>query len=378
MAKADKKGKTVTSSICQHNQCSNPATYDCKYCHRKFCKSHSEPTITTTANEIWNMDRSDYEKYKKYNEDWQREDGHPCVAYTKDYNENRKEQKEKMRRDMNKAYDVLFASRNNQHTAPITASTSPKFINETNQLPLHSSKKPALKVILIIIILGIIAFSIYLAVGTNSNQSYAVTTTYLYLTNSTNTSTYNANINGTVSTINNVTYLSLQSLVNDPSAYLNKTVTTSGRLAQVNLLNQVPGSGFSLFDAQNGEIQVVFTSVSGVLQDTNYTLTGTVEIYHVPPAKWNGYTNNQSVFYINITDNKNSGAYPNINPNSPSWNTIFCINRMIFRTSNSRGLNYSQAQQLINYCGYYGYQPGIINGTNYTNICENVSACQTS
>lgn len=58
-----------------------------------------------------------------------------------------------------------------------------------------------------------------------------------------------------------------------------------------------------------------------------------------------------------------------------SGNLIFCVNRMVFRTSDSRGLNSSQVQELVNYCQYYNYQPGVVNGTNYTPICQGVKSC---
>ncbi len=63
---------------------------------------------------------------------------------------------------------------------------------------------------------------------------------------------------------------------------------------------------------------------------------------------------------------------------SPSGALIFCINRGVFRTSNSRGLNASQVQNLINYCGYHNYNPGVVNGTNYTSICQGVRSCQNN
>ncbi len=66
-----------------------------------------------------------------------------------------------------------------------------------------------------------------------------------------------------------------------------------------------------------------------------------------------------------------------INASAPFNGTfVFCINRGIFRTSNSRGSNQSQIQTLVNYCEYNGYNPGISNGTNYTSICQGVQECQ--
>ena len=63
--------------------------------------------------------------------------------------------------------------------------------------------------------------------------------------------------------------------------------------------------------------------------------------------------------------------------NSQMVDVVFCVNRMVFRTSDSRGLNQSQVENLINYCAYYNYNPGVVNGTDYTQICQGVKECRT-
>lgn len=87
---------------------------------------------------------------------------------------------------------------------------------------------------------------------------------------------------------------------------------------------------------------------------------------------------------LNAVSGNSSTLTNSSNKVSPSISTgssisgalVFCINRLVFRTSNSRGLNQSQIQQLITYCAYYDYNPGIINGTDYTSICKGVQECQ--
>lgn len=76
---------------CQAHDCTESAKSKCSYCGREFCNTHLDPRMAATAKFIWSLDKSDYEKYNKYQEDWQRKDGHPCVPYSekwnRDYNE---------------------------------------------------------------------------------------------------------------------------------------------------------------------------------------------------------------------------------------------------------------------------------------------------
>ena len=98
-------------NVCQANQCLKPATDTCNYCGREFCEFHSAPKIAASASYIWAMDKSDPEKFKKYNEDWQSQNGHPDIKYTDEWNKGRAENKRKEYVDMNKAYDKLFQKR---------------------------------------------------------------------------------------------------------------------------------------------------------------------------------------------------------------------------------------------------------------------------
>ncbi len=99
------------------------------------------------------------------------------------------------------------------------------------------------------------------------------------------------------------------------------------------------------------------------------------------------YAANHNLFDLGVIANQNntystilpqgSGSSPIQNSSPPSiGNLAFCINRGIFRTSDYRGLNSSQIQQLVIYCEFYNYKPGIVNGTNETAICKGVYLCQ--
>lgn len=67
---------------CEANNCHKTAISKCSHCGRSYCNTHLDPRITTSAMNIWSMDQSDPVKYNKYQEDWQKKDGHSCPAYT--------------------------------------------------------------------------------------------------------------------------------------------------------------------------------------------------------------------------------------------------------------------------------------------------------
>ena len=240
-----------------------------------------------------------------------------------------------------------------------------------------STGKTALKIIVAIIILSVICLGI--AYANNHN----VFSELLGGSPSIKTQS-NANITSLASNSSNIEKsenVSIPNLIRNSSLYLNETVTTNGLLIQLNSVDQVPGS-YDLFDAQSQEIQVILPVGTVFQNKTNYTITGVVQLYHVPPAQWNGYTNTYLDYYINgsATAKPSTTTTTVTTPTTVSGESSgvleFCINRMVFRTSNSRGLNESQIQELVNYCEYYGYAPGISNGTNYTVICQGVESCQ--
>ena len=112
----DAPKKVEELGLCQVNNCSRPATKVCKYCKRFFCEMHSKPRLVISPNYIWSIDKSDIEKFNKYNEDWQAKDGHACLEYTKRWNENHEKSKAEEYKKINSAYDSLFSRRqNNAH-----------------------------------------------------------------------------------------------------------------------------------------------------------------------------------------------------------------------------------------------------------------------
>ncbi|MCW6160733.1 MAG: hypothetical protein LVQ97_00920 [Candidatus Micrarchaeales archaeon] len=109
----DKPKKVEALGLCQANNCSKPATKACKYCRRFFCEVHSKPRLAISPNYIWSIDKSDAEKFNKYNEDWQAKDGHTCLEYTKEWNDNHEKSKAEEYKKINSAYDSLFSRRQN-------------------------------------------------------------------------------------------------------------------------------------------------------------------------------------------------------------------------------------------------------------------------
>lgn len=99
MAKRSRKESTKneaikSSDLCQNPSCKNRAVITCKYCVREFCKEHSEPRMVTNFHFIDSIDREgDYKKWQKYNDDWQRKDGHACSQYTTIWNKEYEEAK---------------------------------------------------------------------------------------------------------------------------------------------------------------------------------------------------------------------------------------------------------------------------------------------
>lgn len=112
----DEPKKVEKLGLCQANNCSRSATKTCKYCKISFCEIHSKPRLVISPNYIWSIDKSDVEKFNKYNEDWQAKDGHVCLEYTKWWGENHEKSKAEKYNKINNAYDSLFLRhKNNAH-----------------------------------------------------------------------------------------------------------------------------------------------------------------------------------------------------------------------------------------------------------------------
>ena len=109
----DQPEKVRDLGLCQANTCSRAANRTCKYCKRVFCEIHSKPRLAINPNYIWSIDKSDLEKFNKYNEDWQAKDGHVCLEYTKKWNEDHEKSKAEEYKRVNSAYDSLFSRHKN-------------------------------------------------------------------------------------------------------------------------------------------------------------------------------------------------------------------------------------------------------------------------
>ncbi|MEM0142693.1 MAG: hypothetical protein QXL94_01870 [Candidatus Parvarchaeum sp.] len=242
---------------CDEFSCNARAIGVCKDCGKSFCNYHLSPRMVTTASYIQMMDKSDFEKWKKYYDDWRKEDGHPCVKYTERWNK--------------------------EHTDKITAITA-----------LATTKWK----------------------GSNKGTYNGPKSKPIYV-NSGGT----PYINGIKYNHRNKTIIKIVIIIAIIIVFIGIVYVTS---------NNLPG----LF---------------GSLNLSNQHSTTLVPI-NVGP--------------VTILANTNLG------------NLTFCINRGVFRTSNSRGLNNSQVQELVNYCEFYNYDPGIVNGTNETPICQGVYECQ--
>lgn len=102
------KEKAGEAKECSANQCFKPAYNLCKYCKRNYCTTHAKPIISMSLHQKLLLDKRDYAKYKKYNDDWDIKDGHPCAAYTKAWNEEHIKKSKQNYENTNQVYDILF------------------------------------------------------------------------------------------------------------------------------------------------------------------------------------------------------------------------------------------------------------------------------
>ena len=78
----------VRDDICKKNDCDELIDGKCGYCGKGFCNEHLRADIVTNLNYISSIRADkDHIKWIKYNEDWQRKDGHPCPEFTQEWND---------------------------------------------------------------------------------------------------------------------------------------------------------------------------------------------------------------------------------------------------------------------------------------------------
>lgn len=78
----------------------------CEFCHKAFCKLHINYLIATTEKELENLSKSeDQEKYEHYLTNYNMRNGHPCLYYTRKWNQTR---------EVNKPYEQPTTSNNKE------------------------------------------------------------------------------------------------------------------------------------------------------------------------------------------------------------------------------------------------------------------------
>ncbi len=143
------KEKNVDAQECSANQCFKPASSICKYCKHNYCTTHTKPIISMSLHQKLSLDRSDYEKYKKYNDDWNRKDGHPCAAYTEFWNEEHIKKSKQNYENTNRAYDILFGKNSSGRTYQkpskhyTVSNSSAETYSYTNQYNSNRTTKPS-------------------------------------------------------------------------------------------------------------------------------------------------------------------------------------------------------------------------------------------
>jgi hypothetical protein len=161
-------GKGVKAQDCSANQCFKTAFNICKYCKRNYCTIHAKPTITMSLHQKISLDKSDYEKYKKYNDDWDRKDGHPCAAYTEVWNEEHIKKSKRNNENTNRAYDILFGKNGSGrgYTEPFKANKKSNSNTESYSFTnsYNSNKTTKLSKLWNIYDISLIKFSIVFAI----------------------------------------------------------------------------------------------------------------------------------------------------------------------------------------------------------------------
>ena len=151
--------ETKSKKECETFSCDETATGECKYCGKSFCRYHLPPVVTTTAWYVQNLDRSDYERWKKYQDDWQRKDGHPCTKYTEHWNS---EHYATLARLATAKWEGKGSSRNSGSGRGYAGSTNPHYTQRTKT---RRKNTTAIKVTIvgIIVVLLVILYLVYIA-----------------------------------------------------------------------------------------------------------------------------------------------------------------------------------------------------------------------
>ena len=151
---------------CQSHSCKEKGTEKCEYCNKFFCKHHALPVISTSFSFIQALhSEDDYEKWKKYNDDWKRQDGHPCPAYTGWWNRDHDAKVSIRRQNVNARWAggggrAYRPSSNSRYTGGEYRSNGTADNNMTTSDSPKSSRKKVLAIL--IVLLTIVLIILYL------------------------------------------------------------------------------------------------------------------------------------------------------------------------------------------------------------------------
>lgn len=72
-----------SNNLCQFKNCDKKYVERCKYCDKKYCKSHINPSLILSLNQIIN--EPEEAKRNMLRDEYDKEDVHLCPAYTQNF-----------------------------------------------------------------------------------------------------------------------------------------------------------------------------------------------------------------------------------------------------------------------------------------------------
>lgn len=259
---------------CSRHGCNSKTSRVCTYCHRRFCATHIGTTIATTFAEMQSLRASvDYGRWKKYTDDWQRTDGHPCPEYTLWWNREHAKEKQARIQPTGRRGGRTIIDRGLPQSPP--SPQSPKSS--------HSSKIPVKAILLAIVLLAILLF-IFVYYSDISNKLSE-------LGNSATSPNQQSNSSSLFS--NNASVVSVGDLYRNKDYYLGKTVTVQGVLVNVSGA-MIPNT--RILETASYDMNVQLPSdYNGYQPGSNYRITGVL-------TAWNNNTSNWWVYYLKVTN----------------------------------------------------------------------------
>lgn len=347
---AVKIDNTHTVKECQAHDCTEPAKSKCSYCGREFCNTHLDPRMAATAKFIWSLDKSDYEKYNKYQEDWQRKDGHPCVPYSEKWNRDHDERINY--KSVPKWGGIPTQNRAYTSDKEWTKATYPDSYNSkphskermANEKPKQNKSNRKIIIaaifIVVILILGFLILNALTNNGTSNNNKSLFQTTIRLL--GTQSDPFQPNLNHTIKWQGSGYYL------------IPVNVPATGLVEGTDLLsNESQAIGYNLWIVQLYNQTTVNTTstvtpTTTIMQSTLSTIYYTTTIY-------------QSLYTINsqwIT-NFNTNLSTHRNPSLKECSTLDQFARVRFNTS-TEGSNWE-----ISHYGFTNDSTSFLGGKYY-------------